>query len=257
MTDDTSPPSEPLADSIRAALDAATLANEAAQDLDNQRSGARAFADAMVLKQRRMTALAATIAAVAAVSLGFSALVYFRSVADLREAGTLQADALTVLVARVTTLGETIAHAEATQAEIVAQATEVTSEFLALSATLTEQTNKLAESALMETQIASAITARLDAGFEASKVDMQTAIADLNLSLSQLIAGATTGGGMDALDLTAALGDLRAGQTAIMARLATAPAAGAAPVVAARAARTNRPAPRPQAPALPNPIQFP
>ena len=205
--------------------------------------------------QRRMTILVSTIVGVAVVSLGLSALVYFRSLADLREAAKMHVDAVAVLVERINVLGETITRAEKTQAEIAATATNSAEGFVALTATLTEQTNTLAEAASMAPQIASAIQSHIDTGLEATKTDMATKIDELNLSVSQMIAGAASSSTGNAPGLATVLDELRTGQKTMIAKLASLSESPKSNTP--KTARQIRPAVRPQADAAENTLKFP
>lgn len=97
MTDD----SDPVADGLRRALEAAELANDAAEDVSRLGKAHQDFSDRVMAAQKRTTALAGGALAGAAVALGLAALVYFRSVADLREAADLQAEAVKLVVEQV------------------------------------------------------------------------------------------------------------------------------------------------------------
>lgn len=97
MTQDT----DPVADGLRRALEAAELANDAAEDVSRLGAAHQAFADRMIAAQKRTTNIAGGALAGAAVALGLASLVYFRSVADLRETSAVQAEVSALIVEQV------------------------------------------------------------------------------------------------------------------------------------------------------------
>lgn len=102
MTDDT----DPVADGLRRALEAAELANDAAEDVSRLGAAHKAFSERMIAAQKRTTALAGGALMGAVVALGLASLVYFRSVADLHEAAELQAEAAKLIVEEVLKMKE-------------------------------------------------------------------------------------------------------------------------------------------------------
>lgn len=103
MTDD----GPTLDDALRRALDAAELANDAAEDLARLGRGQVEFANRVTAAHKRTTAIATGAALGALVSLGLASLVYFRSVGDLHEAAGLQAETARLMAEEIAALRKT------------------------------------------------------------------------------------------------------------------------------------------------------
>ncbi len=112
--------SEPdqITEAIKRALDAAEAANFAAEDISRISAAHRTFAESVAKGQKRSAALAAGAAFGAVLGLGLGGLIWFRSVADLREAGEVQATAAELLVEQVTRFDTMLDKAEERQTEI-------------------------------------------------------------------------------------------------------------------------------------------
>ena len=165
---------------IRRALDAAQAANDAAQDMAELSAAHRAFAEAVMQGQRRNTMLAAGAAVGAAVALVLGGLVYFRSVADLRDAAAVQADAAKLLVEElklIDGIGDTVAEQQAVMKTDLLETLETVKDEVrraAMSAAAPEPAMPAAE---MEAQIATAIRDGVKADMETMRDEILTALA--------------------------------------------------------------------------------
>ncbi len=165
--------SEPdqITDAIKRALDAAEAANFAADDIARISAAHRTFADDVTRGQKRSAALAGGAALGALLGLGLGGLIWFRSVADLREAGEVQAMAAELLVEQVTRFEGMLDDAEAREARVEA----------ALAAMTTQASHDLAKLARaqkpMDAQVATAIRDGVKQDLGAVKDEVLAAIA--------------------------------------------------------------------------------
>lgn len=236
--------SEPdqITEAIKRALDAAEAANFAAEDIARISAAHRTFADSVARGQKRSSALAAGAAVGALLALGLGGLIWFRSVADLREAGEVQATAAELLVEQVTRFDEMLDKADERQDEVQASLAELTEQ-------VSHDLAKLGrEQKPMDAQVATAIR-------EGVKEDM-TAFKDE--VLAALAAKPAAGAGLDDAGMKVLLEEMQA-----MVKDVAAPAAKPAEEAAAEppapkpkpkpAARTAKPA----KPAEPDPFVYP
>ena len=100
MTEDT----DPVSDGLRRAIAAADAANDAAEDIARLGKAQKDFVEKVGRAQKRSSAMATGATVGAVVCLALSALVYFRSVADLREAAELQAQVAELVAEEVLAL---------------------------------------------------------------------------------------------------------------------------------------------------------
>ncbi|MEZ5753683.1 MAG: hypothetical protein R3D90_02575 [Paracoccaceae bacterium] len=216
---------------IRRALDAAQAANDAAQDMAELSAAHRAFAEAVMQGQRRNTMLAAGAAAGAAVALVLGGLVYFRSVADLRDAAAVQGDAAKLLVEElklIDGIGDTVAEQQAVmKTDLLATLETVKDEVrrAAMSAAAPEPAPPAAE---MEAQMAQAIRDGVKTDMEAMRDEILTALAEMEMEMA--------GGGATPAEMT----ELLAGVKALV-------AAGGGGDAAAGSARPAKPKAKPKA----------
>lgn len=174
--------SEPdqITDAIKRALDAAEAANFAAEDIARISAAHRTFADGVAKGQRRSSALAGGAALGAVLALGLGALIYFRSVADLREAGEIQATAAELLVEQVTRFDEMLDKAEEREAAIK-EALE------AMTTQVSRDLAKLSRSQQpMDAQVATAIREGVKEDLTAAKDEMIAAMAEAAPAASAL-----------------------------------------------------------------------
>lgn len=226
-------------DSIRRALEAAEAANDAANDLAQLSAAHKAFAAAVIKSQRRNTAIASGAALGTVVALGLAGLVYFRSVADLREASEVQATAAELLVEQITRFEELLPLVEEKQHELIVALADSTQK-------ITDEMAKQArENKPMDAQIATTITESVHGELAKMQEELTNMLAELDLK------GGSGG---------AASPELLAKIDALLAALDKAPAQPqAAASHAAPAAPTthSRPRNRSTAPAEPNPFTYP
>ena len=227
-----------LQESVSKALEAARLADDAAQEVEDLRKENDAFVEKIEKTNKRISAVAIGAAAGATLAMALSGLVYFRSVADLREAAELQAEAMARLMEQNVALKLVVEEAAnqqgAVQAVVMAQAERISLEMAELFAVPEE--NPADAEAL--TGLQDDVAANLDK----LRTDMTAAIADLDLSLSQKLSSISAGGtGVS----DAALVDLAGLIQELKTTLATRNRAPAAATPSAPAARpATPPAPR-------------
>lgn len=100
MTEET----DPVGDGLRRAIAAADAANDAAEDIARLGKAQKDFVEKVGRAQRRSSAMATGATVGAVVCLALATLVYFRSVADLREAAELQAQVTELIAEEVIAL---------------------------------------------------------------------------------------------------------------------------------------------------------
>lgn len=189
-------------DGIKRALDAADAANEAAADIASLQAAHRAFAEAVIRGQRRNTLFAAGAAAGAAVAIAMGGIVYFRSVADLRVAASVQSEAATLLVEELTQIDHIGDRVEEQQ-------DRMRKELLDLLEKVKDEIRRAAleadapkdEPAPMDAQVATAIREGVKADLDAMRDELLAALAELDV---RGVAGA------DTAELTALIAELKA-----------------------------------------------
>ena len=233
-----------ITEAIKRALDAAEAANFAAEDIARISAAHRSFADGVARGQKRSAALAAGAALGALVGLGLGGLIWFRSVADLREAGEVQATAAELLVEQVTRFDAMLDQAEAREAAVKD----------ALGALTDQVSSDLAklgrEQKPMEAQVATAIRDGVAQDLVAAKDEV----------LAALAARPAGAAGLDTAGMKVLVEELRA--MVLEGTQGAAPGAAepaAKPV--AEAAPKPKPAPKPAArvakPVEPDPFAYP
>ncbi len=235
--------SEPdeITEAIKRALDAAEAANFAAEDIARISAAHRSFADSVARGQKRSAALAGGAALGALLGLGLGGLIWFRSVADLREAGEVQATAAEILVEQVTRFDAMLDQAEEREAAVKASL-----------AALTEQvSNDLAklgrEQKPMDAQVATAIR-------DGVKEDLTAAKDEVIAALAAAPAGGSV---LDSPEMKVLLEELHSVVTQVNAAPAAKPAEAVAPATAAPAKPKPKPAVRAAKPAEPDPFVYP
>lgn len=210
---------EQLAEAIRNALAAAEAATDAAAEAAAAIEGQLRGTEALQKAQRRLGVLTIAATGGALLSVAVSALVYFRSVADLREASELQAAATGAWVQKFGDIDELVSRLDVPE---MAQKAD-------LENLRTDVLTALAQNALPEDPPAAAGGADL----EKLRTDVLTAIAAVELQVSDLKKAT---GGEQAAQLTMMLGET-------LRRLEG--TAGAAPAKSAEAAPAPKPKPVP------------
>jgi hypothetical protein len=244
MTDD----GTTLDDALRRALDAADLANDAAEDLARLGRGQAEFVDRVTAAQKRATALAGGAALGSLVALALASLVYIRSVGDLHEAAELQAETARVIAGEIADLRKT-RDEEAVMAE----------EMTALLAALPDKVG--AAIAAMEEARPEEPAAATDAVKQAVAAEVKAARDEILAAMAELDLDVTSAVGAGAGDpaLAETLARIEAGLLRLSAAPANPPAA-AAPRDAAPArpaAQAPRAASQRQAAPEPNPFSYP
>lgn len=238
---------------IRRALEAAEVANDAAQELADLSAAHRAFAEAVIKGQRRNTMIASGALAGSVLAVALGGLVYFRSVADLRMAAGVQAEAATLLVEEVKQIdgiGDRVDEQQAKMAtDLLALLEQVKDEIrIAGAAALTPpEPEPEPEAETIDPQLVEAIRAGVKTDLDAAKAELMTALAEIEVN----------GGGAHMDELKALITELSL-RGAVGGR-ETAPPAQAAPAPAAQSspARNTRPATRAASAPEPNPFVYP
>lgn len=231
-----------ITDAIKRTLDAAEAANAAADDISRLSAAHRSFADGVARRQRMSAALAAGAALGAVAGVALCGLVWVRSVADLREAGEVQAVAAELLVEQVARFDSMLDQAEKREALVQDTLTAMTDQ-------VGRDLAKLGRSQQpMEAQVAAAMREGVKEDVTAAKDELLAALATIGLE-----------GGQDAT-LKVLVEEMQA-LTRGMAAGAE-PAAAVAPKakpVAARPAATKpaKPVPRPAKAVEPDPFVYP
>lgn len=171
MTDET--PS--LDTALRRALDAADLANDAAEDLARLGRGNEAFVASVTAAHRRTTAIATGAAVGSLVALGLAALVYFRSVGDLNEAAGLQAETARVIAEEIVALRTSREEGDAATAALQ-QAVE------GLPAQVTAALEAKAGDGPDPAQSAAALQRAIEARVDAARDEILAALAEVQLA---------------------------------------------------------------------------
>lgn len=241
MTEDPSPPAtSSLADTIRHALEAAATATDAAEEASGIRAEALAAFRRAETGQKRLQALAIGTLCAGVVIGGLGALVALRSIADLREAGEIQAAAGKALVEQVQRLGSELEAAQAMLASTGTLSETFGARVDGLGDRLSgDLTRVMEEAATLHPQVAKSITDHLDTRIDSFRGEVLTALAD--------------GGALPATadpEMKALLAELRA-------QLDRAPAAASTPAAPPRAPAAARPSAPKARPAATAPEQGP
>lgn len=229
---------------IRRALEAAEMANDAAQELADLSAAHRAFAEAVIKGQRRNTMIASGALAGSVLALTLGGLVYFRSVADLRMAAAVQSEAAALLVAEVKQIdgiGDTVeAQQTAMRSELLALLEQVKDEIRIAGA----DALKLPETGQMDAQMAEAIRASVKGDMDALHSEVMEALAEIKVD----------GIGANMGELRALIAEMKLRAAApVEAR----PSAAPAPAAQSGTTRNTRPATRAASAPEPNPFVYP
>lgn len=237
-----------LQECIQRALDAARMADDAAEDIDAMRISNEAVIKAMEVSQKRTSYLAIGAAVGAVVATVLSGLVYFRSVGDLREAGMIQAETMKALAEQTLALQDVVTAAGDDNKALA-------DKMDAFQTTMMDDLNVLVtETASMQPQIATAIQSHTEESILALKEELIAIVNDLDMSLTQVMAESVartpSGEGLPP-ELIQVLSEIKS-------QLAARPTqtASSAPASTRRSnTSSSRPASRPAA--EPNPFKFP
>lgn len=234
MTDKTTLDADPMGDAIKRALEAATLATNAAHEAEAVLIARSDAAKAMDRTARRSAMLAALAGGASVLVLVLGGLLWLRSASDLRDAAEVQAAAAVGFAERI---GELNTMLDRMDRVVINAETESQSLQTGLSG-LIQQLDAGVETILTVKETDPAAAQPLTSQIESLRQDVLEAIAQTQLSISQSLAAVPA-------PLPAA------------AAPAPAPVAAADPAPAAPKPK-NRPAPRKakQSP-LPNPFSYP
>ncbi len=263
-----------LSDAMTKALDAARLADDAADDIEAIRTENEKVVEKVQSTSKKLTALSLGAFAGAAVAMTLSGLVYFRSVGDLRENAELQAQLLAELLSQTAALEEVVVQAGNQQGTIVreinAEVREVRDRLSTEIATVaTDVAGYAAEMAGFQPQMASGMNDEMSGQIGTMRDDIMGAIADLELTLTGMVQASASGMPPETMaELTTLVGELRVAmaeaQTAAAMATRNATQSSSTSSNASRSTSSSsgssRPAARPAATRAapePNPFSFP
>jgi hypothetical protein len=236
MSDDSQTTTDDLSDAVRRALQAAAVANDAADEFAALSAKAETAVLSATAAQKRSTAVASGALGGAILVIGLSSLVYLRSVGDLREAAALQAAATKATIEQVHDMQAAIHKAEETVAGLTVLRDQMGAQFDGLGDRIKGDIESLAANATtMQPQVATAIQDHVDASLNDMRGQLMAALAEMEMSSS-------TAGGIDA-DTKMLLKDLRDRLSKPSPSPAKAPAK--APVSTTRKSTAAKPAPKP------------
>ncbi|NVO26323.1 hypothetical protein HJ526_02730 [Donghicola sp. C2-DW-16] len=189
-----------LQDTIRLALEAAEAANDAAAEVSRLQSETAAAAARLDRFGARLRPMMIGLLAGAGVSIALGGLVYFKTLAEMRRTSATQIEALAIFQESVTQLNgqlEAVAGLSERLAKLEginndnreAILTELTSMHDQMASQLGDYSDTAGS---LQSQIATTLTERVDAGTQKTVEAMQAGISDLQLALSKMIAAAAT-----------------------------------------------------------------
>lgn len=236
-----------LQETIRLALEAAEAANDAASEVSRLQSETSAAAASLDRFGARLRPMMIGLLAGAGVSIALGGLVYFKTLAEMRRTSATQIEALAIFQESVTELNgqlEAVAGLSERMAKLEGLTNDnremLMSELSQLSEQMSSQLGNYSDTAgNLQSQIATTLTERVDAGTQTTVEAMKAGISDLQLALSKMIAAAVT-------------------TTPAASSTASKPTAASKPAPKPRATTssrktTSKPAPK----AEPNPFSFP
>lgn len=198
-TPETSPSTE-LQDTIRLALEAAEAANDAASEVSRLQSETSSAAARLDRFGARLRPMMIGLLVGAGVSIVLGGLVYFKTLAEMRRTSATQIEALAMFQESVTQLNGQLDAVEGLSerlAKIEAAMNEtrdvLQADMTGMQDTLTEQLGSYSDNAgSLQSQIATTLTERVDAGTQKTVDALKSGISDLQLALSKMIASAAT-----------------------------------------------------------------
>ena len=185
---------EALSEAIGRALEAARLADDAAEDIDKIRKSSQIAIDKMQKNTSRLTAMTVGAAIGAFVALILSGLVYFRSVQDMRETTELQAEALAQFISQTAALQEVVQQAAVQQGGIQTTFELKTRELgERISTEIAAYANDVAEATNMQPQMTSGVLDELSDQMNLQSEQVLSAISDLDVSMTNIVTGSSEG----------------------------------------------------------------
>lgn len=235
-----------LQEAIKLALEAAEAANDAASEVSRLQSETSAAAARLDRFGARLRPMMIGLLAGAGVSIALGGLVYFKTLAEMRRTSATQIEALAIFQESVTELNgqlEAVAGLSERMAKLEGLSNEnretVMTQLTEMSDQMSSQLGNYSDTAgNLQSQIATTLSERVDAGTQMTVEAMKAGISDLQLALSKMIAAAVTT-------------TPSAANTA--SKPAAAPAAKPRPKTTTTRKTTSKPAPK----AEPNPFSFP
>jgi hypothetical protein len=175
-----------LADSIKRALQAASVANDAAEEVAGLSDQSRKAVQDALTSQKRLSAVALGALIGSVVSLGLGGLIYLRSVADLREAAELQAIANKAAIEQVQALATAVQSAQGTLTDLGALNDQIAARIDGLGDRFSGDLSSFAaEASALQPQFASAIQKHIDDGLTQTRGEILTALAEMEAAAPQ------------------------------------------------------------------------
>lgn len=189
-----------LQDTIRLALEAAEAANDAAAEVSRLQSETAAAAARLDRFGARLRPMMIGLLAGAGVSIALGGLVYFKTLAEMRRTSATQIEALAIFQESVTQLNgqlEAVAGLSERMAKLEGISNEnrelILTQLTTIHDQMASQLGDYSDTAgSLQSQIATTLTERVDAGTQKTVEAMQAGISDLQLALSKMIAAAAT-----------------------------------------------------------------
>lgn len=169
-----------LAEGVKRALEAASIANDAAEEVATLSEQSRKAVQDALASQKRLTSIALGALVGSVISLGLGGLIYVRSVADLREAAELQALANKATIEQIQSLSKTLEAAQGTLTDLGAINDQIAARIDGLADRFSGDLRSFAdEAAAVQPQFASAIQKHIDDGLLQTRGEILTALAEM------------------------------------------------------------------------------
>ena len=189
-----------LQEAIKLALEAAEAANDAASEVSRLQSETSAAAARLDRFGARLRPMMIGLLAGAGVSIALGGLVYFKTLAEMRRTSATQIEALAIFQESVTELNgqlEAVAGLSERMAKLEGLSNEnrdvVMTQLTEMSDQMSSQLGNYSDTAgNLQSQIATTLSERVDAGTQMTVEAMKAGISDLPLALSKMIAAAVT-----------------------------------------------------------------
>lgn len=187
MAQETKDIGDDLAQSVKRALEAASVANDAAEEVAGLSDQSRkAIQDAMA-SQKRLSAIAVGAFIGCVVSLCLGGLLYLRSVADLREAAELQALANKAAVEQIQALATVVQSAQTSLGDLGTLNDQIAARIDGLGDRFASELGTFAaEASAIQPQFATAIQKHIDDGLLQTRGEILTALAEIEVPTGQI-----------------------------------------------------------------------
>lgn len=178
-----------LNDSIDRALEAARLADDAAQEFETLTAAQTAFVTRVEASSKRLGIIALGALVGSALTLGVAGLIYSRSVQNLYEASSLQAEATALLLDQTIALEQIVKDANTFRTNTQQQIDLIDQSLLALKETVIQEISAFAaESASVQPQFATSVTESVSGLIAETEDRLSTAIMEHELAIIEQIA---------------------------------------------------------------------